>query len=1542
MKRQMLKRAFSAFLAAVMVFLMVPFSAVNIVAAESSELETYDDFDLLGSGYNLLGTEALTSSHVTSKGDIFSKSFINYVNAERTTGAEASYSYTYVKDMDSYLKNQSNSMSSSISMGSKIKLFSLEAKAKMGITKKSSSSSETTSEYAVLKANKKISYSYMNLESHMKEIWENEALSDHFVEDAKNLGGSVTIESFIAKYGTHIIVGYNSGGGAMTTYENETFSYAFSESEETNTEVSVKGGYGGLIDIEGTVKGTTSQDSTVQQQGAKASAYGYSYGADGLIEWGNKGGDFGSVNDFFEKINDANSEILVDSSLKLVPIWDLLLACKNTGVNYVDTIVYNANVLKDYYDKSIKLQCAEFYSDYLGETYFHDDASEEVEEWMSEDNLQIITTAEQFNNIRNDLDGVYILANNIDLSQYENWNPIGTSESPFMGKLYGNYNTISGLNITENTGNYVGLFGYSGETASISNLRVNGTIMQSASPSTYIGGIVAYSKGDIKNCYDNVIYDVVYSSILDLHIPTREFDLSASSAQTITIGDEIGVHLIGQEGVTYTGFNIVIADSEVESPVYIILENANIVGNSVNGTVYSDNDRPIYIVSIGTTNMITGANSQPAIDANATNITFFGNAELTVKGGNGTDSDKGGDTSASSQKDAGNGIAGENGATAICCKTLNVNATGAITIIGGDGGNGGNGGNVTGKASLSGYAQLADGGNGGNGGNGGEPVGVEALNIICCESLLLQYGNGGDGGNGGKGGNADLEDGVKPDHGGNGGNGGKGGNGFISGKGGNGGNGGSSFGTKNAFDSRKGQAGDGGDAGGSGNSISSVRITNSQSEAIIGVVGSNGVIGSAGERRTDDGVTASAGSNGSPASSGIIDDSFYENYRTFIVYQYEGSEQQVLNGVISGNYSNEISYINNKSKWQDVLVDIDFITRIDYYSGDSFERNTIRVLADGKAIADYSIVFNSYCSDEVLTRTGYAKIIRDGCERYIPVYITKTIPVSLDVVEVGKVEFVVGTAFEIDGLSLKICYNNGDIEYITEEELGLTYEIPSTAYIGTKSVSITYDYDNNSRTPNVSTEYDIYVVAASIDRIEITNYPDQLTYYQGEILDMTGIKVRKIMNNGADEELDISQLSFDVFPSLCDVGTSTVTVAYAKKTATFNIEVEAKAGFDHAWNEGITTVAPSHTKSGVMTYTCTVDHCGATKTETINPIADHTYGEWYQLNDEVHQKACECGDIVEKAHVWNDGEVIIAATHTTKGSMRYTCADCSAVKDEDISPIAEHSFGAWTKYDESQHSHICECGAVEYKEHDWNEGTIAVEPTYTTTGLMAYICDDCSANKTMIIPVLEIPENAPCIFVESKNAVIGQSITVRIGLQNNTGITSMRMNVAYDSTLLTLTDVAYNTEMGGQSILPENIETLNGNIILYWANGIENYEGDDLFATLTFTISDNAAADTTALVAVTYDAEDIFDADENNVPFYCDNGTISFIDYTPGDISGDGILNSKDTTRLMKYLAGWDVEINEAAVDVNGDGVVNAKDTVRLMRYLAGWNVEIN
>lgn len=105
-----------------------------------------------------------------------------------------------------------------------------------------------------------------------------------------------------------------------------------------------------------------------------------------------------------------------------------------------------------------------------------------------------ITTAKQLYNMRNHLDKTFYLSANIDLSEYSNWEPIGTASNPFKGKLLQRYSgtvyTISGLNTSGST--YAGLFGYV-VGAGISTIKV----INSSISGTYAGAIAGRSVGSV-------------------------------------------------------------------------------------------------------------------------------------------------------------------------------------------------------------------------------------------------------------------------------------------------------------------------------------------------------------------------------------------------------------------------------------------------------------------------------------------------------------------------------------------------------------------------------------------------------------------------------------------------------------------------------------------------------------------------------------------------------------------------------------------------------------------------------------------------------------------------------------------------------------------------------------------------------------------------------------------------------------------------------------------------------------------------------------
>jgi hypothetical protein len=120
-----------------------------------------------------------------------------------------------------------------------------------------------------------------------------------------------------------------------------------------------------------------------------------------------------------------------------------------------------------------------------------------------------IATAEQFDEVRNHLDGQFVLTGDIDLASFENWTPMGAfvpvSDAPedeetpvlelaFTGTFDGGGHTISNITIDAPERAGVGLFGCVAGTGSISNLTVENADVLGM---MVVGGVVGYGKGSI-------------------------------------------------------------------------------------------------------------------------------------------------------------------------------------------------------------------------------------------------------------------------------------------------------------------------------------------------------------------------------------------------------------------------------------------------------------------------------------------------------------------------------------------------------------------------------------------------------------------------------------------------------------------------------------------------------------------------------------------------------------------------------------------------------------------------------------------------------------------------------------------------------------------------------------------------------------------------------------------------------------------------------------------------------------------------------------
>ena len=129
----------------------------------------------------------------------------------------------------------------------------------------------------------------------------------------------------------------------------------------------------------------------------------------------------------------------------------------------------------------------------------------------SEVSVILIKSAEDLNAVRNKLDGNYVLENNIDLSAFENWIPIGTKEAPFTGTFDGGNHKISNIKITDIGENeYAGLFGYV-EGANVSGVKTDGEIKIKAEKIS-AGGICGKAESSvIDSCFNTIDIENVSS-----------------------------------------------------------------------------------------------------------------------------------------------------------------------------------------------------------------------------------------------------------------------------------------------------------------------------------------------------------------------------------------------------------------------------------------------------------------------------------------------------------------------------------------------------------------------------------------------------------------------------------------------------------------------------------------------------------------------------------------------------------------------------------------------------------------------------------------------------------------------------------------------------------------------------------------------------------------------------------------------------------------------------------------------------------------------
>ncbi len=336
--------------------------------------------------------------------------------------------------------------------------------------------------------------------------------------------------------------------------------------------------------------------------------------------------------------------------------------------------------------------------------------------------------------------------------------------------------------------------------------------------------------------------------------------------------------------------------------------------------------------------------------------------------------------------------------------------------------------------------------------------------------------------------------------------------------------------------------------------------------------------------------------------------------------------------------------------------------------------------------------------------------------------------------------YFVGDKEDRSGLTVSVVYSNGDSAIL---ESGYTVSGFSSSSEGEKTITVKYK--------DLSATYKISVFNPALQKITISKKPAKLSYYLGEKLDTSGIKVTASYENG--KTADVTS-KITVSGDLSSAGTKKITVAYTerdvKKTATFDVTVtdvqiknivfesypdKTVYAEDEVFDPTGVAIKVTYNNGKVETVTENILYSGF-ETDTVGEKTVTLHYGGYQLNFTVTV-------VVSQSHIHKEGPFLKTKdpTCTEEGEEATTCSICfETVSTRAIaalghgaqsSPVKTKSQTCTEPGEMTTYCLVCS-GIVEVSEiapngHSDGEAQLLPAPTCTESGISKTYCTVCNA-----------------------------------------------------------------------------------------------------------------------------------------------------------------------------------------------------------------------
>ena len=221
-------------------------------------------------------------------------------------------------------------------------------------------------------------------------------------------------------------------------------------------------------------------------------------------------------------------------------------------------------------------------------------------------------------------------------------------------------------------------------------------------------------------------------------------------------------------------------------------------------------------------------------------------------------------------------------------------------------------------------------------------------------------------------------------------------------------------------------------------------------------------------------------------------------------------------------------------------------SKTSYFVGDTLDTTGLKLTATYNNGTTQTITGGFTCTPTALNTAG-AQTVTVNYGGKTATFTVNVQDVTLSGIAIAsnptKTSYYVGDTLDTTGLKLTATYNNGTTQTITS---GFTCTPTALSTAGVQTVTVNYGGKTATFTVNVQD--------VTLSGIAIASNPTKTSYYVGDTLDTTGLKLTATYNNGTTQTITGG---FTCTPTaLTSAGVQTVTVNYGGKTATFTVNVE--------------------------------------------------------------------------------------------------------------------------------------------------------------------------------------------------------------------------------------------------------------------------------------------------------------------------------------------------------------------------------------------------